>query len=413
MNKEPEFRVEVSNGKQDGYATAVMLDLPASWAEFHDAMERARVEDARDCRIEICDIRSTELCAALDQHPHNLYELNLLAQRLTMLQPEQKTPFAGLVTMEWQKKKEAVPLDRLINLTFNTENCCVASHVKNDKDLGRLFYDSEMFSEEAMALLDTMEHGSRHMDELLAVLSRQHREATGGVFVADGYVENSGGGIQEMYAPGQISYFTRSGAPVVLEVSMGYFHDSAYDSERTVTLDLPASETAILKAAETVGAASLEECAYRCVDCLVPSTREMIDNAEDWQQANRFAKKLYELERRTTPVLYKALLEATECADLADAISLMDTLENYELLPEAVTPGDMTRLSLQAKYPDIPDTLLWGVHAETLGSELLSNGTAKLTGYGLLRRKDGGPLPELGLGQQYTGPTMAMEVQHG
>ena len=202
MNKEPEFHVEVSNGKQDGYATAVMLDLPASWSEFHDAMERARVEDARDCRIEICKIQSIELRAALDKHPRNLYELNLLAQRLTMLQPEQKMPFAGLVTMEVQKKKESVPLNRLINLTFNTENCCVASHVKNDKELGRLFYDSEMFSEEAMALLDTMEHGSRHMDELLAVLSRQHRETIGGVFVADGYVENSGGDIQEVYVPG-------------------------------------------------------------------------------------------------------------------------------------------------------------------------------------------------------------------
>lgn len=410
MNKEPEFRVEVSNGKQNEYATAVMLDLPVSWAEFHDAMERARVEDARDCRIEIWKTRSLELRTALDRYPHNLYELNLLAQRLTMLQPEQKMPFAGLVTMEVQKKKDAVPLNRLINLTFNTENCCVASHVKNDKDLGRLFYDSEMFSEEAMALLDTMEHGSRHMDELLAVLSRQHREDNGGVFVAGGYVENSGGDIQEVYVPGRMAYFTRSGAPVVLEVCKGFFNDPACDNEWTVTLDLPAGEIAMQRAAETVGAASLEECAYRCVDCLVPSAREMIDNAEDWQQANRFAQKLYALERRTTPLLYKALLEATECADLADAISLMDTLEDYELLPEAATPGDVTRLSLQAKYPDLPDTLLWGVHAETLGSELLSNGTAKLTGYGLLRRRDGGPLPELGLGQQYTGPTMTMEV---
>lgn len=411
MNKEPEFHVEVSNGKQDGYATAVMLDLPASWSEFHDAMERARVGDARDCRIEICKIQSIELRAALDKHPRNLYELNLLAQRLTMLQPEQKMPFAGLVTMEVQKKKESVPLNRLINLTFNTENCCVASHVKNDKELGRLFYDSEMFSEEAMALLDTMEHGSRHMDELLAVLSRQHRETIGGVFVADGYVENSGGDIQEVYVPGQMAYFTRSGAPVVLEVCKGFFNDPAYDNERAVTLDLPAGEMAMQRAAEAVGAASLEECAYRCADCLVPSAREMIDNAEDWQQANRFAQKLHELERRTTPLLYKALLEATECADLADAISLMDTLADYELLPEAATPGDVMRLSLQAKYPDLPDTLLLGEQAERLGTEMLSKGTAKLTEYGLLQRSDGGLLPELG--HQYAGPAMTMEVSHG
>ena len=43
------FEVEISNKTSKGYETATALEMPATWAEFHDALEKARIKDARDC----------------------------------------------------------------------------------------------------------------------------------------------------------------------------------------------------------------------------------------------------------------------------------------------------------------------------------------------------------------------------
>ena len=42
------FEVEISNRTPNGYEAATVLEMPATWAEFHDALEKARIKDARD-----------------------------------------------------------------------------------------------------------------------------------------------------------------------------------------------------------------------------------------------------------------------------------------------------------------------------------------------------------------------------
>ena len=39
------FEVEISNKTSKGYETATALEMPATWAEFHDALEKARIKD--------------------------------------------------------------------------------------------------------------------------------------------------------------------------------------------------------------------------------------------------------------------------------------------------------------------------------------------------------------------------------
>ena len=47
------FEVEISNKSPKGYETATVLKMPATWAEFQDALEKARIKDARDCCNEL------------------------------------------------------------------------------------------------------------------------------------------------------------------------------------------------------------------------------------------------------------------------------------------------------------------------------------------------------------------------
>lgn len=417
MNRGKEFEVEISNDGPKSYETSVRLELPATWSVFFDALQQARIEDPRRCKNEIVDIgKKWAFFTTPTGQYHigrngNLLELNLLAQRLSMLTDEQAFGFEGLVKMEL-KNRGPIPLPKLINLTFNADRCCVASYVFNSRELGQLLWNSERLPDEAMALLDQAEPDSEYRNNLLAVFGKKHMDDEGGVVTSRGYVELSGE-LQEVYVPGEMAYFDRTGAPVVLEVHKGFFDDPAYDNDLAATLDLPACQQAIRRAVEAVQAASVKECSFQCVDCLIPAAREMINSAIDEEggigRANAFARLLAQKTRVWVDeiVKYKALLEASGCACLDDAMALAEELDQYHFLPEIAEPWDYAEARLREKYPDLPTALFQSGQAYRAGTEMLEQDHAALTGYGLILRKDGQPLPELG--QEADGMTQRME----
>ena len=153
------FEVEISNGGPRGYETAITLKLPATWAEFHDALQKARIPDGRNCGIELTRSWWAGLSSELIGGAQNLYELNLFAMRLTMLTSVELLSMDGLLKMEQARGTKSIPIPRLINLTFNAD-CHILPDVFNDESLGAFLYENEMLTKEAMCLLDTTEPGS-------------------------------------------------------------------------------------------------------------------------------------------------------------------------------------------------------------------------------------------------------------
>ena len=394
------FEVEIRNNGPKGYETAVSLRMPATWSEFHDALQKARIKDGRSCGNELLYVGYDGLQRGMIGRNINLYDLNLLAQRLTALTPEENTGMETLLAMEWSRHRGSVSLEHLINLTYNTDVCCLAPQVSNFQELGAFLYESEMLSKEAMALLDTTEEGSEFRASLLKLMAEQHKEDHGGVFTKRGYAE-LGGEIKPiyMYQPGETIYFHRSGAPVVLEVRKGFFNDPQYDNDNTAILNLPAIDKDIWQAVEAVDAASVEECVFRCTDCLIPSLRDAIDEAlEDGglDQVREFAGQLAQKERTWGAaefIRYKALLAASGQPSLGNAAQLLEEAEQYELLPEVAETWDYVELMAREKYPDLPPELFQTPQAANVGRTMLEEGNATITDYGLLRRKDGQPLP--------------------
>lgn len=394
------FEAEISNKTSKGYETATALEMPATWAEFHDALEKARIKDARDCHNELTKIEYPGIQRGMIGDNVNLYELNLLAQRLAMLSEDDRMGLDGLLQIEGGRHIGPIPLPRLINLTYNTDICTLAPHVFTVQELGALLYESEVLPKEAMTLLDTTEDGSAYRKDLLEVFGKQYQEDHGGVYTRRGYVE-PGGDFKEVYNRKEIMpYFNRTGAPVVLEVRKGFFNDPAYDNDLTATLDLPAVDDAIWNAVETVDAASMKECAFHCVDCRIPSLRGSINDAiEDEggiEQVNVFAQMLSQRQRvwdTASFTKYKALLDASGNPNLEQAIELAKELDQYELRPEIAEPWDYTEVILREKYPDLPEDLFQTPQAAWIGQKWLEQGDAAITDYGLIRRKDGGPLP--------------------
>lgn len=187
---------------------------------------------------------------------------------------------------------------------------------------------------------------------------------------------------------------------MVLEVTKGFFHDPAYDNDLRVHLALPASKDAVRDAVEAVGAVSVKACKFCCVDCLIPSLKEMINEAMDDASNPVPAMETAELLRRKESqwsaeefLKYKALLEASGCFDLADALGLMEGLEQYELYPDVAQPWDYAELVLREKYPDLPAELFQTGQSAEIGRKMLEEGHDALTSYGLIRNKNGEPLP--------------------
>lgn len=108
------FEVEISNGGPRGYETAITLKLPATWAEFHDALQKARIPDGRNCGIELTRSWWAGLSSELIGGAQNLYELNLFAMRLTMLTSVELLSMDGLLKMEQARGTKSIPIPRLM-----------------------------------------------------------------------------------------------------------------------------------------------------------------------------------------------------------------------------------------------------------------------------------------------------------
>lgn len=410
------FEVEISNRGPRGYETAALLKMPATWGEFNDALQKARIEDGRCCQNELTRIEYPGIQREMIGDNVDLYELNLLAQRLSELSKDDQMGMDGLLQIEKIHSTGPISLPRLINLTFNADICLLAPQVSNTQELGALLYEGEMLSEEAMALVDTMEEDSSFRERLLELLGEQHQEEHSGVFTSRGYAE-PGSDFKEVYRKGEMFCFAHPSAPVVLEVRKGFFDDPSYDNDKTTILNLPASDAAIWRAVEAVDAASEEECAFRCTDCLLPSLRDAINDAIDEEggigQINEFAQLLAQKNQiwdANDLVKYKALLSVAGHPSLQDAMQLMHGLDAYELRPEVAQTWEYAEAALREKYPDLPEVLFQTPQAGQVGRELLERDHAVITDYGLLRRKDGGQLPVFQPEQQeneITGPAFA------
>lgn len=338
-----EFEVEISRPGEFGILTSSTLELPATWAEYQDAMEKARITDDRVIyEVELCGTRWSCLENRIPT-PIYLPELNLLAQRLAGLSSQQNAIFDAMVSIEAkQSKSNTIPLPRLINFTYSLDNCRVAPGIRGDNALGRWLFENGMLPQEVHDFAAArIFWGSETEDERFGLIGSRHRQRENGVYSGAGYVEMAA--VNEVYTLGDVEYFRRSDTPVVLLVSKGFFNDPACDNDRTIRLNMPATDYQLGAAIDAVDAASEKEIGYQCIDCLIPAVKDLIDNAEDISLVNSFAAALADRERHNYPTVCKAMLEAVKPPNLESATALIVEAGEYTLAAEMSGPEDYAR----------------------------------------------------------------------
>ena len=380
------FGVELSSGS----GRYCELDLPATDYELLDALDKLRLANGEPMRLEVCNYYDFAYLAPFLSDTSNLYELNALSRKLADLNPAQQTAFAGLLKMEVKKRDGDILVPKLIDLAYSADCCHVVAEALNDSQLGRFYADNGFIS-----LTDKIPDSVYELLDFEA-LGRKARNEEGGVFVdrdtygCSGYVTRHTD-LVEAYEDMDLTP-KKPPYTVLLELTKGWFHDPSYDSEKTVQLWFPSSPAEMDHALNELGAATWAEVSFQCVDCRVPALMDAVSGANNVAEVDRFSQWLDNIPQEKLAG-YKALLAATQCRDLQNAMMLMDALDSYIFTPSFSSPVDVARSELKVTMAESDaEILLPHVNLYTYGEALLQSQHAILTEYGVIERQDGQPM---------------------
>jgi hypothetical protein len=380
-----EFNVSIQRPDEFGMNTYVRLEMPATRSELNDALQKARITDARNCSLRLLECKQAWLKPYISNSA-NLYEMNLLAARLGQIPNEIKI-YEMMVKMEAARTGgDPIPLSRLINITHSADHCLIFKNIFSDAQLGEFLYENDRLSDADKDIIASRINQGRPVHGMLAQFGRELRETTGGILTVSGCYVEWDGAINDAYIPGQTEYFPRPGASVVLELSK---------NGQTAELDLPIVKNGFLQTVkDELGVNDIAECQYRCLDCLIPAAKEWIDKSRDIEMMVEFGDALERLEREDGIIQYKALLETAECGDLDTALRLTEGMEEYRIDTECPSLADYAQDELEKLLPPDKAAILFKYANidNTLGRALLIQNNGAYTSYGLLSRKDGGPI---------------------
>ena len=369
----------------DAYAT---LDLPASPWELWDAIEKVRLRDGEELYMEIEDYYDFSCLAPhLDGLEISLNELNDLAALLSALDEIQKVAFDGFLRMEVQHKVDTnggvITLQDLRDLAVSAKTDCYhVVEAADDAQLGRFYAengfipDLDGISDEVFEMLD------------FAGIGRMMRCGENGVFVGSLYVLQDGELTTVPPCPKELP----EKPEYLFRLTLGLHPDIG--DERTVTLELPASEKELEDAQERLGTLQWENTVVLDYDGIIPNAATFADLPMEIEAFNEFAKSVKDIPVRQVQLpKLKALLEQFEVQDIGTAILLAEHLDDYILTPELSSPQETAVDQLHFMTDDHSvELLISHVNLYAYGCDIIKEDNAVLSPYGLLHRADYQPM---------------------
>ena len=274
-------------------------------------------------------------------------------------------------------------------------DCCHVVDAADDARLGR-FYAENDFVPELEGVPDTA-------FELLdfAKIGKTFRTGEGGVYVSGCYVVRDGGLLTAPPCPKELP--EKPG--YLFQLTLGLHPD--YGDERTITLDLPASEKELEEAQERLGTLQWENTVVLDYDGIIPNAAAFADLPTEMESFNEFAKAVKNIPVRQVQLpKLKALLEQFEVQDIGTAILLAGRMDEYILTPDLSSPQETAIDQLRFLMVDAAaEQLIPHVNLFTYGNEVIQHDNAALTPYGLLHRADYQPM------QMSAQEKLSMEMQ--
>ena len=355
------------------------LSLPATDYEMLDMMERLHLEDGKLPYLEV--LKFSEEYDYLEKCVHeqpDIYQLNTLAKKLSEFTSVQEmAAFEGLVGKEIGSRAVTIELSRLIDFAYSTDCCHVAEDAMTDFQLGKFLVEN-----------DFIEDMNNLPDSMLALLDygkigREHREQEGGVYTGFGYVEQH---TDVRHVSEAMDYQPHKPAYTILlnVLPMPLNLDQRQDP---IPIELPANDEQMRAFLEKAGCASWSNVMAGILDCPIPAWNHRIFMDDEVPQVIQLAEKLRQLDTEGKLTKYKAILAATDCQEVADAVALAETVDEYTLLPDIRTleeaAADDLRISIDSTTME---RLQPYIDLRGYGVAMLEFHNAKLTSYGRMDR---------------------------
>ena len=299
------------------------LDLPASPWALWDAMDKVRLQDGETLYLEIDEYyRFDALAPHLAGLDISINELNDLAGHLARLDTTQGIAYRGLLEMTVQEKVQSnggiITMQELRDLAVSAgADCCHVVDAADDAQLGRFYAENDFVpeldgvSDEVFDMLD------------FARIGKALRTGEGGVYVGGCYVVRDGGLLAAPPCPKELP--EKPG--YLFQLTLGLHPD--YGDDRTVTLDLPASEKELEEAQERLGTLQWENTVVLDYDGIIPNAAAFADLPTEMESFNEFAKAVKNIPVRQVQLpKLKALLEQFEVQDIGTAILLAGRMAN-------------------------------------------------------------------------------------
>ena len=262
------------------------LNLPASPWELWDALDKVRLNEGEQLYMEIEDYYAfAYLAPHLDGVDISLNELNDLAAQLAALDEVQGIAFEGMFSIEVQRKVNTnggvITLQDLRDLAVSAKTDCY--HVvdaADDAQLGRFYAENgfipelDGISDEVFEMLD------------FAGIGRMMRCGENGVFVGSLYVLQDGELTTAPPCPKELP----EKPEYLFRLTLGLHPDIG--DERTVTLELPASEKELEDAQERLGTLQWENTVVLDYDGIIPNAAIFADLPMEIEAFNEFAKSV-------------------------------------------------------------------------------------------------------------------------
>ncbi len=362
------FEVHVSS-----HANDIQAFLPITPYQLLDMLEQLRLQpdenpsvDVREC-VEPFEFLNTEMHCDC-----SLQELNDLAMRLSSLDEEGQIAFDGLVKMELDRNKGAIPVGKLIDLAYSVDCCDVHPGVATYEELGHFYVEQGLFPElkaipeEDIPFLNYKKIGEKFSKE------------EGGVLVSGGYVLQTSDLKQISQSLDQT--LRKPGYAILLEVTQG---------GRAAQLYLPASPQAMDAALDAIGARDWGGVSLECLDCAATPLIPFLGGHNNISHLNRLAGMLERMDDKQL-TKFKAVLDAAWDYSVLGATHIATTLDDYILTPQCLTVKDLARDYIRTSMGEIAATKLYPfVQLEMYGAELMEEQGGELTGYGMVSRENG------------------------
>ena len=384
------FSVELS----DGANRFAELTLPATDYELLDALDKLQLQPGENPQWEIYEHTHFQYLEVFVSDC-SLYELNSLSRKLGNMDHDQLGAFEGLFKMALDKREGPMSIADLFTYANNTDCCHVLNDVGSDDQLGR-FYAVNGFIPE---LEDIPDFAFDRLD--YSRIGKEMREAEHGVFTRFGYVLQN-----DTLKPSHEEIGKSPQAPAyTLRLLIGrYPFETGGEPEITTTLDFPASEAALVKALEHVGAASWEEVIFTVDDSAIPGLPEDM-YGDSFESINDYAQTVKEIQDAGELTKFKAVMTAKGCTTISEALQIADQLDQYIFEPKVSTAEDVARDEIQASVSvQSIDSLIKHVNLYAYGRELIEEYGSKLTSFGLVTPRDGLELEAV----NQTGPQLSM-----